>query len=836
MAEIDDALPNQSVSDEEFVEKEVVEIETPTEDVVETSEDIEVMMDDEGGAEVSFDPTTPPEEGEDHFSNLAEYLDDDVLDPLGSNLYDKYTDYKESRGDWEQSYREGLGLLGFKYERRTEPFRGASGVNHPVLAEAVTQFQAQAYKELLPADGPVRTQILGKITPEKQDQSHRVKDFMNYQIMDQMKEYEPEFDQMLFYLPLSGSTFKKVYYDDLLGRAVSKFVPADDLIVPYSANSLDDAEAIVHVIKISENELRKQQVAGFYRDIELGTPPVTENQLEDKKLELEGISKDGQEDQYTLLEMHVDLDIEGYEDMSPEGEPTGIKLPYIVTIAESNNKILSIRRNYNENDKMMKKINYFVQFKFLPGTGFYGFGLIHMIGGLTRTATAALRQLLDAGTLANLPAGFKSRGIRIRDDAQPLQPGEFRDVDAPGGNIKDQFMPLPFKGPDQTLLQLMGVVVSAGQRFASIADAQVGDMNQQAAVGTTVALLERGSRVMSAIHKRLYVGLKQEFKLLANVFKTYLPPEYPYDVPGATRNIKVQDFDDRIDILPIADPNIFSQTQRIGMAQTQLQLAQSNPQIHDLYQAYRSMYQAIGVKNINAILPAPLQPQPIDPSMEEIAAMSMKPFQAFPGQDHKAHIDSHLNFMKSNTVQNNPPVMGALQKNILERISLMGQEQIQLEFKEELIRAQQMQQMLQQNPNNQQLIQEAQQLTNMMNGRKAVLIAEMTKDYMDEEQKMLTEFGGDPLLKLKSRELDLKARQNQARKEFDEGRISLDTMKAMMNQQNTEEKMEQNEDLAELRAETSLTKTMLSNENSLNRQRMADQSKRNDFGRNFNKN
>jgi len=654
--------------------------------------------------------------------------------------------------------------------------------------------------------------------------------------MDQMKEYEPEFDQMLFFLPLSGSTFKKVYYDDLLGRAVSKFVPAEDLIVPYSANSLDDAEAIIHVLKVSENELRKQQVSGFYKDIDLGQPPVTENQLEDKKLELEGISKDGQEDQFTLLEMHVNLDVEGYEDMGPDGEPTGIKLPYIVTILESTNKILSIRRNYAEGDKMMKKINYFVQFKFLPGTGFYGFGLIHMIGGLTRTATAALRQLLDAGTLANLPAGFKSRGIRIRDDAQPLQPGEFRDVDAPGGNIKDQFMPLPFKGPDQTLLSLMGVVVSAGQRFASIADAQVGDMNQQAAVGTTVALLERGSRVMSAIHKRLYVGLKHEFKLLANVFKTYLPPEYPYDVPGASRNIKVQDFDDKIDILPVADPNVFSQTQRIGMAQTQLQLAQSNPQIHDLYQAYRSMYQAIGVKNINAILPAPLQPQPIDPSMEEIAALSMKPFQAFPGQDHKAHIDSHLNFMKSNTVQNNPPVMGALQKNILERISLMAQEQIQLEFQEELRQAQQIQQMLQQNPQNPQLIQQAQELTNKINGRKAVLIAEMTKDYMDEEQTVLTEFGGDPLLKLKSRELDLKARQNQARKEFDEGRISLDTMRAMMNQQNTEEKMEQNEDLAELRAETSLTKTMLSNENSLKRQQMADQSKRNDFGRNFNKN
>ena len=833
---IDDALPNQTVSDEEFRETEVTEVETPNEDIVQTSENVEVTMDEQGGAEVSFDPNAMNSAlKQDHSINLAETLSEQALDSLGTKLFEQYREYKESRGDWEQSYREGLELLGFKYERRTEPFRGASGVNHPVLAEAVTQFQAQAYKELLPADGPVRTQIMGTITPEKQDQAHRVKDFMNYQIMDQMKEYEPEFDQMLFYLPLSGSTFKKVYYDELLGRAVSKFVPADDLIVPYSANSLDDAEAIVHVIKMSENELRKQQVAGFYRDIELGQPPVTENQLQDKKLELEGISKDGQEDQYTLLEMHVNLDLEGYEDTSPDGEETGIKIPYIVTIAESNNKILSIRRNYAEGDKLMKKINYFVQFKFLPGTGFYGFGLIHMIGGLTRTATAALRQLLDAGTLSNLPAGFKSRGIRIRDDAQPLQPGEFRDVDAPGGNIKDQFMTLPFKGPDATLLQLMGIVVSAGQRFAAIADMQVGDMNQQAAVGTTVALLERGSRVMSAIHKRLYVGLKQEFKLLANVFKTYLPPIYPYDVPGATRNIKMQDFDDRIDILPVADPNIFSQTQRISMAQSQLQLAQSNPQLHNLYQAYRSMYEALGVKNISSILPPPQQPQPIDPSMEEIAAMAGKPFQAFVGQDHKAHIDSHLNFMKSNTVQNNPMVMGALQKNILERISLMAQEQIQLEFREELMQARQIQMALQQNPNDPALVQQANQLTQTMNARKAVLIAEMTKDYMDEEQKIISEFGGDPLIKLKTRELDLRARQNEARAAYDEGRISLDTLKAMMNQQNTQEKLEQNEDLAELRAETSIAKTILSGENSIRRQQMADASKIHDFGRNFKK-
>jgi len=794
---------------------------------------VEVTMDEEGGAEIAFDPRAITEEGgQDHFENLADFLGEQVLEPLGAKMVDQYNEYKESRGDWEDTYRNGLELLGFKYERRTEPFRGASGVNHPVLAEAVTQFQAQAYKELLPADGPVRTQIMGTADVAKEEQAKRVKDFMNYQIMDQMKEYEPEFDQMLFYLPLSGSTFKKVYYDSLLGRAVSKFVPADDLIVPYSANSLEDAEAVIHVIKISENELRKQQVSGFYRDIELGKPPVTENQLQDKKLELEGISKDGQEDQYTLYEVHTNLDLEGYEDMGGDGEPTGIKLPYVVTVAEAGQKILSIRRNYNPQDPLKKKVNYFVQFKFLPGTGFYGFGLIHMIGGLTRTATAALRQLLDAGTLANLPAGFKSRGIRVRDDAQPLQPGEFRDVDAPGGNIKDQFMTLPFKGPDQTLLALMGTVVQAGQRFAAIADMQVGDMNQQAAVGTTVALLERGSRVMSAIHKRLYVGLKQEFKLLAEIFKTYLPPVYPYNVPGASKEIKVQDFDDRVDILPIADPNIFSQTQRISMAQTQLQLAQSNPKIHNLYQAYRSMYDAIGVKNVNAILPPPAPPQPMDPAIENIMAINGKPFQAFPGQDHKAHIDAHLSFMSISMVQNNPIAMMSLQKNILEHISYMAQEQIQLEFVEEMQEMQMIQQqigpimqnpqMLQQNPQAMQMAKRIQQITSQIESRKAKLIAEMMMDYAKEEDKISSEVGGDPLLKLKSRELDLKARADQDRSMNQEARLDLDTMKAMMNDQQHDEKLEQNEELAGLRAGVSLAK-----------QSMSDSSKIHDFGRNF---
>ena len=833
--DIDKALPNTKTEIEIPGEEEIVEEQNK---ILEVSKDgeTEIELQEDGGATINFDPSkVNPEGGQDHFENLAEFLEDSVLDPLASELMGKYKDYKQSRQDWEESYREGLSLLGFKYTTRTEPFRGASSVTHPVLAEAVTQFQAQAYKELLPADGPVRTQIMGNIDVPKEEQSKRVKDFMNYQLMDQMKEYEPEFDQMLFYLPLSGSTFKKVYYDDLLGRAVSKFIPADDLVVPYSATSLEDAEAVIHVLRISQNDLRKQQINGFYRDIDLGEPPLREDQLKRKELELEGITQNGTEDMYTVLEMHVNVDLEGHEDVNPQdNEPTGIKLPYIVTIDEANSKVLSIRRNYGEQDPLKKKKDYFVHFKFLPGLGFYGLGLIHMIGGLSRTATVALRQLLDAGTLANLPAGFKTRGVRMRDDAQPLQPGEFRDVDVPGGNIRDQFMQLPFKGPDQTLLQLMGVVVSGAQRFASIADAQVGDMNQGAAVGTTVALLERGSRVMSAIHKRLYVGLKNEFKLLAEVFKSYLPPIYPYDVPGAKREIKVQDFDDRIDILPVADPNIFSQTQRISMAQTQLQLAQSNPKMHNLYQAYRSMYDAIGVKNVNAILPPPTPPQPMDPSLEHILAISGKPFQAYPGQDHKAHIDAHLSFMSISMVQNNPMAMMSLQKNILEHISLMAQEQIQLEYVEELKELQMIQQQMapmmqnpqamQQNPQAMQMQQRVKQLTSMMEARKAILIAEMTADYAKEEDKISSEVGGDPLLKLKSRELDIKAKADQDRTTNNESRLDLDTMRAMMNDQQHDEKLEQNEELAGLRAGVSIAK-----------QEMADQSKRHDFGRNFKK-
>jgi len=662
-----------------------------------------------------------------------------------------------------------------------------------------------AYKELLPSDGPVRTQILGAVNPQKEQQAQRVKDFMNYQIMDQMQEYEPEFDQMLFHLPLAGSAFKKVYYDDLLGRAVSKFVPADDLIVPYTATSLDDAEAIIHRIKISGNDLRKQQVVGFYKDIELGQPADIENKLEEKERELEGTRKSGRpDDMYTLLECHVNLDLEGFEDMGQDGEATGIKLPYIVTIDETTSKVLSIRRNYKAEDPKKNKTQYFVHFKFLPGLGFYGFGLIHMIGGLSRTATSALRQLLDAGTLSNLPAGFKQRGVRVRDEASPIQPGEFKDVDAPGGSLRDAFYPLPYKEPSQTLLQLMGIVVQAGQRFASISEMQVGEGNANAAVGTTIALLERGSKVMSAIHKRLYTALKSEFKLLSKVISTYLPPNYPYDVVGGQRQIKQLDFDDKVDILPVADPNIFSMSQRITLAQTELQLATSNPQIHNLYAVYRNMYNALGVKNVDQILPPPPPPAPKDPSLEHIDAMAAKPFQAFTGQDHRAHITSHLNFMSTNMVRNNPAIMASIQKNILEHISLMAQEQVQLEFREQMQQMMMMQQQAQMNP---QIGPQLQMMTQKIESRKAILIAEMTEEFMKEENKITSQFDSDPLLKLKAREVDLRAMENERKKEADESKAELDRAKLVQAKDISEDKLEQNEDLAKLRAGVSLAKS-----------------------------
>jgi len=713
-----------------------IEKDNPINEEVDVEEEVTVNFDE--GA----DETEAPQQ--DFYGNLAEDIDERALQQLSSDLITEYQKDRESRKDWEDGYVKGLDLLGFKYVEQNRPFRGAAGVTHPMLAEAVTQFQAQAYKELLPSDGPVKTQIVGAKNEAVEMQSQRVKDFMNYMIMERMEEYTPEFDQMLFYLPLVGSTFKKIYYDAMIERAVSKFVPAEDLVVPYYATDLKEASRITHVLKQSENDLLKKMASGFYREVDLMKPTNKDNKVQDKYNEIDGVKKVESSDMlYNVLEMHVDLDLSDYVAENEE-DTLGIKIPYIVTIEESSREVLAIRRNYREGDPKFIKQDYFVHFKFLPGLGFYGFGLIHMIGGLSRTATAALRQLLDAGTLSNLPAGFKSRGMRVRDDDQPIQPGEFRDVDAPGGNIRDQFQLLPFKEPSATLFQLLGFCVAAGQRFASIADQQVGDGNQAAAVGTTIALLERGSRVMSAIHKRCYYAMRQEFKLLSKVIADYLPPEYPYAVYGADQMIKQIDFDDRVDVMPVADPNIFSMSQRVTLAQTQLQIAQSNPQIHNLHEAYRRVYEALGTKQIPDLLKPQPVPTPKDPAIENMEALQMQLPQAYPDQDHDAHIAAHSAFMRTRMVQINPPVYALLQGHISQHVSFKAQMEVQA--------------MMQQNPEMQQLMQQnPQAVQQQFNSEVAKRIAQITAELAQAEMMGDQAQKQDPLVMLKQRELDLRA-------------------------------------------------------------------------------
>ena len=611
---------------------------------------------------------------------------------------------------------------------------------------------------------------------------------MNYMITEQMDEYTPEFDQLLFYLPLAGSTFKKIYYDEVLERAVSKFVPAEDLILPYYTTSLLDCERITHIIRMTDNEVRKNQVAGFYRDIDLTQAENNQSDIKSKYNSLEGVSKGSEaDDTRTVLEMHVDLDLE---------DDNNVKIPYIVTIDETTQEILSIYRNYKEQDRKMKKINYFVHYKFLPGLGFYGFGLIHMIGGLSTAATSALRQLLDAGTLSNLPAGFKARGMRIRDDDQPIQPGEFRDVDAPGGNIREQFQLLPFKEPSATLFQLLGFCVDAGKRFAGIADMQMGEDSANRAVGTTIALLERGARVMSAIHKRLYYGMKQEFKILARVFSEYLPPEYPYDVFGGERTIKQTDFDDRVDILPVADPNIFSMSQRVTLAQTQLQIAQTNPGIHNIYEAYRRVYTALGTKQIDELLVRPENPTPKDPAIENMEGLQMRLPKAFPEQDHEAHIEAHKTFMQSRMVQINPQVYALFQGHISEHISMLSTIEIMNIMRQDP----EMAQLEQQDPEQFQAMA-ASQIAKRVN----MLTAQLIQQEGGQQQ--------DPLVALKQRELDLKAMDIQMRAKKDEMKMDQQQDQFEDKLDLDTEKLQQDRELAEAR---------------LGAQLMRDQSKRQD--------
>jgi len=726
--------------------------------------DIELMED--GSAEINLDPNAPIDTSQvPHDANLAEYIEENELGRFASDLLAEFESDRDSRKDWEDTYIKGLDMLGFKYEDRTQPFEGASGVVHPLLAESVTQFQAQAYKELLPPSGPVRTQVVGLTTPEVEDQAKRVQEFMNYQITQVMQEYDPDMDQLLFYLPLCGSAFKKVYYDGLMKRACAKFVAGEDLVINYMATDLESADRVTHIIKTSGNDIRKQQLQGFYRDIELPTGQIDSDDVADKVDELDGAEKNygSSDEEHTILEMHINADVPGFEDTS------GVKLPYIVSIDQYSQEILSIKRNYKEGDPNFMKNQYFVHYKFLPGLGFYGFGLIHMLGGLSRTATSALRQLIDAGTLANLPAGFKARGMRIRDHDEPLQPGEFRDVDVTGQSIKESLMMLPYKEPSAVLFQLLGFAVDAGKSFAAIADMKMGEGNEQNPVGTTLALIERGTKVMSAIHKRLHYAQKVEFKLLAKVFQLYLPPQYPYMVIGGNQMIKQADFDERVDVLPVSDPNIFSMAQRVTLAQQQLQLANAAPQLHNLREAYRRMYDAMGVDNVEGILkPDPGNPEPMSPAMENAGAMRGKEPKPFPMQNHQAHISAHAEFMFTRMVQINPQLYAMLQAHVSEHISLAVSEQMQQKYAQQFQQLQQAMQQAQQNPQAmQQLQQQMDQLVNQQAAEQAQMEAQMTKQLASDEESRISKEAQDPLVKLKQQEIDLKAMETQARLQKD---------------------------------------------------------------------
>jgi len=739
---------------------------------------VEITELPDGGAEINTDPNAPVDQSQIPFdANLAEYLEEGDLQKLSDKLIGSYESDKQSRKDWEETYTKGLDMLGFKYDDRTQPFEGASGVIHPLLAESATQFQAQAYKELLPPAGPVNTEIVGEITPQVEEQAKRVKDFMNYQITHVMKEYDPDMDQLLFYLPLSGSAFKKTYHDSVLGRPVSKFVSSEDCVVNYMASSLEDAVRITHATKVDSNALRKQQVSGFYRDIPITAGTVSIDDVKEKSDELHGVSDNlsSEDDEHVLLEMHVDADVPGFEDQS------GIKLPYVITIDQYSTKILSIKRNWNQQDQLRNRVDYFTHYKFLPGLGFYGFGLIHMLGGLSRTATSVLRQLIDAGTLANLPAGFKARGMRIRDHDEPLQPGEFRDVDVTGTSIRESLLPLPYKEPSQVLFALLGFCVDAGKSFAAIADMKMGEGNEQNPVGTTLALLERGTKVMSAIHKRLHYAQGVEFNLLARCVKMFLPPEYPYMVKGGNRTIKQADFDDRVDILPVSNPNIFSMSQRVMLAQQQLQMATANPALHNLREAYRRVYQALDVDNIDALLkPDPGNPPPKSPATENSEAMRGTDPKAFPQQNHKAHIEAHAEFMFTRPVQINVQVYAMMEAHILQHIAIMAAEQVEQQMQQQTQQLQQqiqqMQQQAAQNPQIQQQIQQMQQQF-VIQKESAIsdLEAKLIKNMAAEEQQRSGLEDKDPLIKLKQQEIDLKAAELQQKGEHDQTKMLMET-------------------------------------------------------------
>jgi hypothetical protein len=736
--------------------------------------DIEIIIEEDGGATVEMGEQDAEEV--DFYANLAEVIEPDVLARIGIEVSSLFEADKGSRSDWESMYAKGLDLLGFRMEERTKPFRGAAGATHPMLTEAIIQFQAQAFKELMPAGGPVRSQIMGKETVEKFQQAGRVQDFMNYQITTVMEEYTPEFDQQLFYTGYGGSTFKKVYYDYQLGRMVSKLCLADDVYIPYNGSSVvSQCPRLTHRIAMDSNEYKKRALAGEYLDIFVDTysTPADASQIQGAIDKITGIQPTDDVGEVFLLEQLVDLDLQGFEDKDEDGEMTGIKRPYVVTLAEDTLKVVGIRRNWKEDDKKCTRRNYFVHYVLVEGPGAYGLGFVHLIGGLSKAATSALRQLIDAGTLSNLPAGFKAKGARIADDSDPIQPGEWRDIDAGGAELSASLLPLPYKEPSQVLFTLMGFLIDSGKRLSSTADMQVGDGNQYAQVGTTLALLERGSMVMSSIHKRLHYAQTLEFRLLFEGFGQYMPDEYPYDVPGASRKIKKADFDTMVSVQPVADPNIFSSAQRIQLAQMQLQLAQSAPNMHNMYEAYYRMYAALNIRDIDGVLLPQNTNTPRDPASENSDVLNGMKLKAFAGQQHDAHIAAHLMMGLSPLLQANPLAATELQKHILDHVRLRAEEDVEADlFKAYGTDPDRMVSAIQKE------------------GMIAIRIATGIQEVRSMQDSFTGGEGPDPLVQLKEKEIAQRAQNDQAKIGLDQQRLALDQQKQQENLQINRQKLQ----------------------------------------------
>ena len=779
---------------------------------IENPDSVAIATED-GGMVIDFDPQEEKPDSE-FGSNLVEFIDDQELEHIGSDLISAFNMDRDSRKEWEETYTKGLDQLGLKIEERTQPWNGACGVFHPMLSEAVIRFQSQAIAEIFPAAGPVKTKIVGKITDEKEKQAQRVEDYMNYLLTYEMAEYRTETEKLLFSLPLAGSAFRKVYYDPTLGRPSGIFVPSEDVVVNYGASDLDTCERATHVMRMSSNDIRKMQVNGFYRDVEVASGDRTYTDVQEKYDELTGEMQNNSYDQrHTVLEMQVNLDLKGFEDES-NGQPTGIALPYVVTVDYPSGIVLSIRRNYYEDDPQKKRRSHFVHYQYLPGIGFYGFGLIHMIGGLAKSATSLLRQLVDAGTLSNLPGGLKARGLRIKGDDTPIMPGEFRDVDIAGGAIKDNITFLPYKEPSGTLYSLLQNIVEEGRRFASISDMKVSDMNSQAPVGTTLALLERNMKVMTAVQARLHASMRKEFDILVNVIKDFGEPSYPYET-DEEEDIKITDFDKRVDVMPVSDPNAATMAQRIMQYQAAFQLSQSAPEMYDLKELHRQMLDVLGIQDVDDIVPDEDDVPPVDPVSAVQNLINNKPVKAYTFQDHDAHIQTMVSAQENPEIQklvaqspNAPSILASGSAYVLEHLTMKYRDEVEKEMGIELP------------PLGEPLPADVEKRISELVAEASTRVSQAAM--MKAEQERINQQMQDPLILAKQRELDIKQAEVQRKALGDQARFTLAAQKQQDQVELEKERIESEQAIEGVKIGQRIASDLLEKEIDINKQSVDD--------------